>query len=581
MNNNSKDDKMRRFFLLTSLLFFLVLIIIAVYWKSLPYSFQLDDYRNIVDNPSIKISDLNFNSIFSATGQTTDVAANRPISFYTFAINYYFGALDPWCYRLVNVLIHAINAILVFFCLLSLFKEEKNEALSVGISFSCATLWALHPVQTNAVAYIVQRQTSLAALFYLLAFLIYILCRKNKARIYFYLLSAFFFFLGCKTKEIVYIFPASIVLYEVSFSSNVRAFLKAKPWIIFLILITGLSLFPIAYYLYGSGYAAYQFNWQQRLLTQPRVVAHYLGLLVYPHPSRLLLDYDFGISVGLLSPPTTLFALIFHFSLIFWGFFLVFRKSFLGYCILAFYLHLVIESTIIPLDMVFEHRLYLPSIFFFAFLGGVVQKAIRMDKLGVHQQKVKFAFVFACMLLAILWGSWTYQRLDVWETSTKMWTDIVNKSPKNARAYAFLGKEYYVKGNYELANKYLLNAVQLDPKDAKSVTNLALVEAQQGRYGNALSLLQKSLSMGYKHPINYLNLGVVQTELGLLDDALVSYKEALKMEPRWPNINFYIAEIYNRLGNKEQAMLHLRKELSVNPQNTMARSMLANIARGQ
>ncbi|MHB8766516.1 MAG: hypothetical protein ACYDA8_19570, partial [Deferrisomatales bacterium] len=342
----------------------LALLVAAVYWKSLPFSFQYDDFRNIAYNPALEVHSLSPGELLGVTGQTMYVGGNRPLAYMTFAVNRYLGGDDPWGYRLVNVGIHAAAAALVFLlaCRLSVLAGGVPRP---GWAWAAAAWWALHPVQTSTVVYVVQRMTSLATLFYLGGLLAYLRgrCRRQP---WWFAPAAALFYLGCQTKEIAFAFPAALVLAELAFFPTARRLLARRPWLAAAVPLAGVAALAWALQRYRGGYAEYPFTWQQRLLTELRVVAHYLGLLAVPHPSRLVADYNWSVSTGLWSPATTLAALVLHLWLLAAGTWALVRRPLYGFALVAFYLHLVIESSVIPLDLVFEHRLYLPSAFLIA-----------------------------------------------------------------------------------------------------------------------------------------------------------------------------------------------------------------------
>ncbi len=341
-----------------------MLLSFALYGRVLDAPFLFDDTHNLLKNPAIRVVELTPGALLEAGRGSFGVGGNRPVAFYTFAVNYFVGGLDPSGYRAVNLVIHGLAAALVFALAATVLRRATGRAPPAALPLLAALLWVVHPVQTNAVAYVVQRMTSLATLAYLGGLLCYLRARARTSTAWAWAAgSAACFALACFTKEIAFVFPLALLLYEVAFSRRLRDLLAGRPWIVVLGLAALLALFPLALLHYGEGYRYFRFDWQQRVMTEWRVVAHYLGLLALPHPSRLILDYDFPLSHGLLAPATTLASLLLHLGLLSLGGWALVRRPLYGFCLLGFYLHLVIESTVIPLDLVFEHRLYLPSVF--------------------------------------------------------------------------------------------------------------------------------------------------------------------------------------------------------------------------
>ena len=154
----------------------------TVYLPGLPGNFVYDDFSNIVQNQSVHIDNLDIHSLSAAAGGTTAGPLKRPISMLSFALNWYFGGIDPLPYKLVNIAIHVLNGIMVFF-FLGLLLKRMQPGMSVGvqsmIALASALAWTLHPINLSSVLYIVQRMNSLAALFTLLGLWVYLRGRSR------------------------------------------------------------------------------------------------------------------------------------------------------------------------------------------------------------------------------------------------------------------------------------------------------------------------------------------------------------------------------------------------------------------
>ncbi len=550
----------------------LALAVAVVYGKSLPFSFQYDDFRNIVHNPAIRVHSLSPAELWGVTGQTRYVGDNRPLAYRTFAVNRYLGGDDPWGFRLVNVGIHAAAAALVFWlaCRLSSLTGGPRRP---GWAWAAAALWALHPVQTGTVVYVVQRMTSLATLLYLGGLLAYLRGRCHGRPLWF-APAAVLFYLACQTKEIAFAFPALLALVEVAFFPPARRLVARFPWLIAAVPAVGAVALAAALHLYRPGYAEYTFTWQQRVLTEWRVVAHYLGLLALPHPSRLVADYHWSVSTGLLAPATTLAALAFHLGLLAAGAWALIRRPLYGFAVLAFYLHLVIESTVIPLDLVFEHRLYLPSAFLLAGACAAVADGARWAA-GRGWGRANATAAALAVALALLGATWSWQRLDAWRDPITLWLDVLAKQPDSARAHGNLGKEYHQRGDLGAARRHLTRAYQLDPRDARIPANLARVEADAGDPAKGLAILLSLERQGLRDHIIYADIGWLQTRLGRLAEAAVAYEKALSYEARMPGINYLLADLYLRLGDPPKARDRAARELALNPAHEGAQRFLA------
>jgi hypothetical protein len=234
---------------------------------------------------------------------------------------------------------------------------------------------------------------SMAGMFYLLAMVLYIKGRLSTGgvRFCYFAGTVLSYLFGVFSKENAAILPLFIALYEFYFFQNLDLSPKGRKVIISLaagLLILGAFGFLIWGERYiqviREGYAYCTFTMQERVLTQFRVVVYYLTLLIYPHPSRLNLDYDFSISKTILDPPTTLISLLIIAGLVGYSIWTARKRPMISFCILWYFGNLVIESSVFPLEIAFEHRLYLPAVGPFIIFSLLLVRGIEMlnDKIA-------------------------------------------------------------------------------------------------------------------------------------------------------------------------------------------------------
>jgi hypothetical protein len=317
--------------ILVLLLFFIIGL--AVYSSGLWAPFQLDDHVRIEDNPHVRLDHISLKGLKKAAMNKFS-SHNRPIANLTFALNYYFHDYRVLGYRLVNIAVHILTAIL-FFVLARItlwIFQSRSGADSLCcvrpfhasfVALFAALIWLVHPVQTQSVTYIVQRMNSMAAMFYVLSLFLYVKGRLNQKRAFgpskggkdkdkFRSRYRYFWFggsllawvLALGSKQIAVTLPFFVLLYEWYFfqdlskdwlQSRLKYFLALAVAFGFIFLFF-LGLNPLEKLQSIGDYSLNQFTFKERLLTQPGVVIHYLSLLFYPHPSRLNLDYDFPLS---------------------------------------------------------------------------------------------------------------------------------------------------------------------------------------------------------------------------------------------------------------------------------------------
>jgi hypothetical protein len=372
----------------------------VVYSNTFSVPFLFDDRPNITLNPNIQIKVFTWERIETLIKYTYRESI-RIFAYFTFALNYYFGEFNPFGYHLVNLFVHVCSGIFLYGFLYLTFNlpslREKYGALSYRVALFASLIFISHPVQTQSVTYIVQRMASMAGMFYLLTFVLYIKGRlsKGRGRFLYFGGGVLSYLLGVFTKENTAILPFFIALYEFYFFQNLDLSPRGKK-VLFALVGALLVLGVLGFLVWGQryidvtieGYKTRTFTLSERVLTQFRVVLYYLTLLVLPLPSRLNLDYDFLLSKSILDPPTTLVAIVLVLGLIGYSFWTARKRPLLSFCILWYFGNLVIESSIFPLEMVFEHRLYIPAIGPFILFALLVVKGIERAKEGWMKKRV-------------------------------------------------------------------------------------------------------------------------------------------------------------------------------------------------
>lgn len=371
----------------------------AVYSNTFYASFHFDDIPNIVENPKIK----NINNIPEMV-----TAGSRGVTMATFALNYYFGGLNVIGYHIVNISIHAINGVLVYFILYMTFNlpslRETFGDKSYRLALYASLLFLVHPIQTQSVTYIVQRLEILASLFYLLALFLFI---KGAATEGMVKKAVFFggvvvsYILGIYSKEIAVTLPAVILLYDYYFiaDKDVKSVLKRAPVYAVLAVITvAFSLTTISH-LGGfgdlseqsAGFGVKTISPKEYLFTQFNVIWTYIRLLFLPINQNL--DYDYPIAKTLFEFPTILSfigiialiatAFVFHSSNI-----KVYGARLISFFILWFFIILLPTSSFIPiLDVIFEHRIYLASVGFAAIFAVVFDRVFEIIEAKLSKSK--------------------------------------------------------------------------------------------------------------------------------------------------------------------------------------------------
>jgi len=592
----------------------------AVYANIFHVPFVLDDARSIIDNPVIKNL-----ANFYANSSGYEYLPNRVVAFLTFALNYHFGGLAVSGYHAVNLFIHLVTAILVYALLSLTLKtpffsgresvvwsqdsgvkpQTSNLEPRTWIPLFAALLFVTHPVQTQAVTYVVQRLTSLTTLFYLFSVVLYV-----KARLHLDLHSGFRIqhtaertvsrltaqpgpeasflalrvcflmsgsviaaILAMKTKEIAFTLPLAILLYEGCFfrGSWKRRLLVLLPLLatVLIVPLTVLGLDgSVGDILSDTGdqlRVQSEISRLDYLFTQFRVIATYLRLLILPVNQNL--DYDYPLYTSFLTPPVVLsFLLLMAFFIL--AVYLSWRTRYgrirqvenesalrlIAFGIFWFFLTLSVESSVIPIrDVIMEHRLYLPG------FGAATAFATVLCLLAgkIARQAGGTLLLLGSILLVLTLGVATYHRNHVWGDTIRLWQDVVEKSPNKGRANNNLGVALEAVGRRSDAFRALSRAIAVDPDYYRSYYNLADLYLVSGQPDRALPLLQTAIRLRSDFTEAYVELGAALMRAGRFREMIAFLEQNLDRVKGNAEARFYLGSGYAFTGNREAAMREL------------------------
>ncbi|MBW1993280.1 MAG: tetratricopeptide repeat protein [Deltaproteobacteria bacterium] len=615
-------------------LIILLFIIIGsyIYSNTLSVPFVFDDVGRIKGNPDISVTEFSLDKFKKAAfGKSSP--KKRPVGNITFALNYYFHQYSLPGYHIVNIIIHILNGILLYLFInitLRVLKADSSKPKgenkksipesinSSFIAFFAAFFWLVNPVHTQSVTYIVQRLNSLAAMFFIVSFLFYVKGRisqrqsssttkseknaksnlqrvkssKLKAqskitalkfgRSLHYLWfagSALAWILALGCKQTAATLPFFVILYEWYFFQDLsREWLKRNLKyflgiliVFFLVAVLYLGVNPLDRIQSITDYAKEEFTFFERVLTQFRVVIYYLGLLFYPHPSRLRLDYDFPLSHSLINPVTTLLSICAIIGLIVLAFYSARKDPLISFCIFWFFGNLIIESSIIPLAIIFEHRTYLPSML--VCLVFVI--------LAFRYIKQKWFVAGLLSAVIIVFSIWTYQRNNVWKNPVSLWSDNVQKSPNKARTRGNLGIALFDQGRLEDAVYQFREAIRIKPDHTDAHLKLGNALEAQGNLKKAIYHYSETLRIKPDHTDAHLKLGNALEAQGNPDEAFHHYAEALRNKPEHEGALNNMGVALMRRGRIEEAVHYFSKVVRINPDFVQAYNNMGYILAQQ
>ncbi len=582
---------------------------LLLYGHTLLFPFVFDDYIYLVDNPLMKDwRSFVWRGDFAAfanysknLGLDPDLSTNlilRPVTYFTFYLNYLLDGMQPRGFRAVNIAIHCANALLLFGLVSRLLRtSRKNGALPARsadfIGLSAALLFLVHPLQIESVTYVVQRFTSLATLFYLLTVLTFL--RANNAadrrvarrwRIF----SVASLVVGMFTKEFLFTAPVMLLCLDwlVMGTPFKTAFRRILPY--------GLSLplIPILIFLIataqnaghaslsatlnitkGAGHESYYYA-----LTQLSVVLTYLRLILLPR--GLNLDWDFPLTTSLLHGPALGSALLIAALLggaacwyRRWGHDV--RHALLCCGVLWFFVTVAIDSSIVPLpDLMCEHRSYLPSV---GILCALACGADLLRTAYCQQSLCRYALLALMGAGILALATATNLRHQVWHSEIDIWKDTASKSPQKFRPWFNLGPAYFEKGRLQEAATCTRKAIQLQPTQAVAYRNLGCVENALGRHREALEALRVGARLAPNDYALQFELGKAYACLGDLQQGEVAFKTALSLRPSHRPAHLAMVSVCYKLQRFDQALEHMRKADELQPLEPPERQLAIHIAQ--
>ena len=508
----------------------IIVVGLLAYANSFTVPFQFDDARVILfakdffDKPWVLLLKFPLRSLVN----------------YSFAIEYHYFKDSVFAYHLSNLAIHLVNSILVGYLFYSLVKSllaTTNNSLfkyAKYYSLFIALLFVSHPIQTQAVTYIIQRYASLATTWYLLGFLVYINTRKQwnlwwkerkKQLVISWGLILAFFCLGVLTKSTIFSLPATLifselVIYKKKFDVKF-AFLTVLSPLLGLLFIyqTYQSLWFFSPKVSNQNEVITQASY---LLTQTKVLPKYFQLLAVPVGQNI----DHHIPVSQAVGMSELFGTIAIFALVFFSWKYRRKYPLLIFGIGWIFITLSIESSIIVLeDVIYEHRLYLPSFGFFVVVIWLIDRVITKRRDFVTS-------VSLLVLMVFVYTGLTIQRNQIWQTPLSLWADATRKSPAKSRPHLNYAVELQKKGLLDQASAEYKTTLLLDPKKYKALGNLASIYVIEKKYDLAKQLYSKSLEIEPDYLDAYVGLGVIEINSGDLQTAGSYFAKAKSIDSK-------------------------------------------------
>jgi tetratricopeptide (TPR) repeat protein len=535
----------------------MVVAVVLAWHNCFSGAFIYDDVPAVMGNLSIR-SLRSLGEIFSP-GRTDLTVSGRPLANFSLAVNYALGGTQVAGYHALNLLIHLLAGTVLFGIVRRTLTRpalrDRFGAAAPWLALTVAVLWLVHPLQTEAVTYTIQRVESLMGLFYLLTLYCFIRGAESARPAKWHVAAVMACVAGMGSKEVMVSAPVMVLVYDRTFfAASFREALGRRGW-----LYAGLaaSWLPLFYWVSSSagrgGTAGFggPVTWPDYARIQCEAIVHYVRLAFWPQP----LVFDYGIMkapglAGIALQAVLLLVLAAATLVALW------RKTPAGCLGAWFYMILAPSSSFVPVttESMAEHRMYLP-------LAAIVVLAV----LGLYRlMGLRLLPIYAVLAVGLGWI--TSERNNDYRSEIAIWSDTVAKQPDNARAWNNLGTLWLGDGNnLAEAGRCFTEAVRLQPYYASAHYNLGIVLARTGRDADAIGHFLAAIRLEDGFVDARINAGNAYLKLGRPSDAAQQYEAALRLQPDSPDLHYNLGLALDRLGRPGAAIREYQAALQLDP----------------
>jgi len=524
--------------------FFPLLVIAAgllAYHDSFTGSYFQDDFGSIPENPTIRHLWPIWRCL-SPPHRGGLTVEGRPLINLSLAVNYALGSYNVWGYHALNLTVHILAGLtllgIVRRTLLRPALCDRFGVVANELALAVAVLWTVHPLQTEAVTYIIQRAESIMGLFYLLTLYCFIRGIESQRSRLWYGLSVAACALGMASKEVMATAPVMVLLYDRAFVSDSLRTAWRRRWPLYLALISTwvlLSILLVTGQIPATEINARRFGltWQKYLATEPGVILHYLRLSVWPSPLNLDPAWPIAQTWTNILPPAVVVVILLAATAWVWR-----MRPVWGFVGIWFFLILAPSSSFVPLhDPLYEHRMYLS-------LAAVVSMAV-LGLYVVLGRKSLAVFV----VLAVTLGALTWRR-----------NQDYRRNPHYSLGIALqkAGRTQEAIGQYE-------QALHITPDDAETHYNLGTALEEVGKVPEAIGQYEQASRFKPDFAEAECNLGVALARLGRAAEAIEHYERALEIKPGYAEAHYNLGLALQRAGNPEQAVDQYEQAVRLKP----------------
>ncbi len=530
----------------------------------------------------------------------------RPLFVITLYLNYLSTGMDPFYFRLTGSLLLAATGLsLSILCMLVLSVPGGSSNTQAShrrwVALGLGALFIAHPLQSNAVLYVIQREAILACLFYFSGLAAYTAMRTERiGTAAGYTLTALFFFLGLLCKENTATLPVALVLVDYvllgrPIGETIKRALKiaafAVPIMIVYVLITHSLQGPVSTHAQGisarlavhyreSGLSVYEV-----FLTQPRVICTYLLMILAPYVWGADLIRAMTVSRSLVDPPATAIAIAVLIALLALALAVVRRHRVPAFAVLFFFVSLIPESLLIPQYLFFGYRAILPMLGVLLIVGWAMLGLLERLRQSGHNRVGAAVVAGVAGTLAVALGvqtvliAWNWNPVSFWQRAYDRlppYSEYVEKVPYSTVVLNY-GRAQAKEGNYAAAEEPLKQALKFRPESTTALFFLGQVYLHKPDYDRAVQMLTKAVEVQPAFTEARLDLAAAYIQARRYEEAIKPLKKIIEDHPDLgvPHANLGIA-LFN-LGRMEEAKQHLEKALELRPGLTVVHMKLGAI----
>ena len=548
-----------------------ILFSLLVYFNSLNNHWVLDDGRVIIDN--VYITSLRYLPIYFQ-GKISPLPSGpimlRPLWMLSYNLNFMVGGYNVWTYRIFQIILHGVNVFLLYLLFSLLFPEAHR-----GLRYLFSVMFAVHPVNTEAVNYLSARSDLMVTLFILLVVVLFLKWEESGKR-KFLVWSYICLLLAYLSKEFAIGLPIFLLIY-LAIKGEIRK--KIKVYLPYLFITTGIIFY---WWILFSGNLGEYFpdNLIQNIVSQLKVGLLYLKLFFFPKSLCIVHEVNGGgYWVGLVIVAVMIGAIMAFYRD---------NRFMIG---IAFFISFLLPKCFVKLNFpAMEHHFYLAEIGIWIAVFSVVYR--------ISFRKMVFISVGVITIFSCI----TYCRNRVWESEKTVWLDAFQKNPESSPALISIGLVYLKSGNYKLAEKFLLKALRkckeinrlvliirgivevyrkeghvnkaehilyalykIFPRDFALLHSLGVICIQKGEYKRAEHYYLAALKINPYYLRSIFNLGLLYLNQGEIYKARNYFQKYVRLKPRSAQGYLYIGLTYEREGVIPQAIFWYEKALHYEP----------------